>query len=148
MLGLEVLACSLKSGAGWFDRRWGHLELLLFSEFVVLFSLSSVLSFGVSFSPCSALLLFILVLIILMLCVMFPGFLEGRMSDKPFELTFDGDLLTIIERMVHQRGVQSVKVSKVKGHADDDMDAIDWVRVEDRVGNDLADRAAGFGSLT
>ena len=29
--------------------------------------------------------------------------LEGRMSDKPFELTFDGDLLTIIERMVQLR---------------------------------------------
>ena len=34
--------------------------------------------------------------------------LDGRVACRPFELTFDGDLLTIIERMVHQRGVQSV----------------------------------------
>ena len=63
----------------------------------------------------------------------------------PFELTFDGDLLIVIERMIQQRGVRSVKISKVKGHADDDMVAVGRVRVEDRVGNDLADRAADFG---
>ena len=71
--------------------------------------------------------------------------LEGRVSCRPFELTFDGDLLIFIERMVHQRGVQSVMVSKVKGHADDDMVAVGRVRVEDRIGNDLADRAADLG---
>ena len=41
--------------------------------------------------------------------------LEGRMSDRPFELTFDGDLLTIIERMIQLRGVQNVKITNVKG---------------------------------
>ena len=71
--------------------------------------------------------------------------LEGRMSDKPFEFAFDGDLLTIIERMVQLSGVQNVKITKVKGHADDDMVAVGRVRVEDRIGNDLTDRAAEFG---
>ena len=35
--------------------------------------------------------------------------------------------------------------SKVKGHADDDMVAVGRVRVEDKVGNDFADRADDFG---
>ena len=77
--------------------------------------------------------------------------MEDRVPFRPFGLTFDEDLLTIIERMVHQRCVQSVKVSKVEGHADDDMVAIGRVLVEFWVGNDLADRAAGLrdgGSLT
>ena len=55
--------------------------------------------------------------------------MEGRASGKPLELTDDGDLLIIIERMIH----------------DDDMVAVGGVRVEDRVGNDLADRAADLG---
>ena len=71
--------------------------------------------------------------------------LEGRVPCRPFDLTFDGDLLTIIERMIHLRAVQSTKVCKVKGHADDDMIAVGRVGVEDRIGNDLADRAADFG---
>ena len=71
--------------------------------------------------------------------------LDGRVACRPFELTFDVDLLTIIERMVYQRGIQSVKISKVKGHADDDMVAVGSVRVEDKIGDDLADRAADFG---
>ena len=51
----------------------------------------------------------------------------------------------IIERMVQLRVVQNVKITKVKGHAYDDMVAVGWVRVEGRIGNDLADRAAEFG---
>ena len=43
--------------------------------------------------------------------------LEGRVLCRPFKLTFDGVLLVIIERMIQLRGVQSTKVSKVKGHA-------------------------------
>ena len=43
------------------------------------------------------------------------------------------------------KDVQSTKVSEVKGHADDDMVAVGRVRFEDRIGNDLADRAADFG---
>ena len=62
-----------------------------------------------------------------------------------FELTIDGNLLTVIEKMIFQRVTESVRFSKVKGHADDDMVAVGRVRVEDKVGNDFADRAADFG---
>ena len=72
-------------------------------------------------------------------------FLEGRVSDKPLELTFDGDLLIIIEKMIQLRGAQNLKITNVKGHADDDMVAVGRVRVQDRIGNDLPDRAADFG---
>ena len=47
--------------------------------------------------------------------------------------------------MILQRCIRTVRVSEVEGHADDDMVAVGRVRVEDRVGNDLADRAADFG---
>ena len=66
--------------------------------------------------------------------------LVGRRS-----FTVDGDLLTVIEKMILQRGIRSVGISKVKGHADDEMVAVGIVRVEDRMGNDLADMAADFG---
>ena len=39
---------------------------------------------------------------------------DGRVACRPFELTFDGDLLIVIERMIQRRGVRSVKISKVK----------------------------------
>ena len=71
--------------------------------------------------------------------------LDGRVACRPFELTVDGDLLTVIERTILQRSVQPVKISKFKGHADDDMVAVCRVRVEDKIGNDLAHRAADFG---
>ena len=47
--------------------------------------------------------------------------------------------------MIPLRGAQGLKITNVKGHADDDMVAVGRVRVEDRVGNDLADRAADLG---
>ena len=113
--------------------------------FVVLFSLFSVLNFGALFLLYSAPLLFILDVDNLNVVRHVSRILEGRISCRPSELAFDGDLLVIIERMIHLRGVQSTKVSKVKGHADDDMVAVGRVRVEDRIGNDFADRAADFG---
>ena len=57
--------------------------------------------------------------------------MDGRLACRLFELTFDGDILIVIERMIQQRGVRSVQISKVKGHADDDMVAVGRVRVED-----------------
>ena len=113
--------------------------------FVVLFNLFSVLNFGVLFLLYSALLQFILVLTNRNVVRHVSRLLEGRISGKPLELTFDGDLLIIIERMIHLRWAQNLKITKVKGHADDDMVAVGRLRVEDRIGNDLADRAADFG---
>ena len=81
--------------------------------FVVLFSLFSVLSFwGVILAlQCSS---------AVHLGVDNPNvvrhvsrFLEGRVSGKPLELTFDGDLLIIIERMIQLRGAQNLKITKV-----------------------------------
>ena len=62
-----------------------------------------------------------------------------------FELTIDGVLLTVIEKMILQRSIESIRISEVKGHADDDMVAVGRVGVEDKVGNDFADRAADCG---
>ena len=157
--GVGVGRCgvySLRSGAGWFGRRWGHLELLppgdLGVERCVLFdsirgplqSVQRAELWGVILAlQCSSAIH--LGVDNLNVVRHVSRILEGRIPCRPFELTFDGDLLTIIERMIHLKGVQSTKVSKVKGHADDDMVAVGRVRVEDRIGNDLADRAADFG---
>ena len=62
-----------------------------------------------------------------------------------FELVNDGDLLLLIDRMLHLRGRDTVRISKVKGHADEDMVLHGRVRELDRVGNDAADEAADFG---
>ena len=37
------------------------------------------------------------------------------------ELVNDGDLLLLIERMLHHRGLDTVCISNVKGHADEGM---------------------------
>ena len=71
--------------------------------------------------------------------------IDGHVGCKHFELTIDGDLLTVIERAILQSSVQSLRISEVKGHAYDDMVAVGRVRFEDEVGNDFADRAADFG---
>ena len=68
------------------------------------------------------------------------------MIPEPFELVNDGDLLLLIDRMLRQRGLDTVCISKVKGHADDGMVLHGHVRREiDRIGNDAADEAADFG---
>ena len=45
-------------------------------------------------------------------------FFDGYRGPKPFELVNDGDLLLLIDRMLQQRGLDTVRISKVKGHAD------------------------------
>ena len=71
--------------------------------------------------------------------------LSGCRGPKSFELVNDGDLLLLIDRMIQQRGVDTVCISKVKGHADDGMVLHGQVRREDKLGNDAADEAADFG---
>ena len=63
----------------------------------------------------------------------------------PFELVKDGDLLVHIARMLHLRGPDTVRISKVKGHADEVMVLHGRVRELDRIGNNAADEAADFG---
>ena len=70
--------------------------------------------------------------------------LDGCRGSVPFELVNDGDLLLLIDRMLHRRGLDT-RISKVKGHADDGMVLDGRVREVDRIGNDAADEAAEFG---
>ena len=70
--------------------------------------------------------------------------LRGCPGPTPFELVHDGDLLLLIENMLNHRGLDTVRISKVKGHADDAMVLHGQVRQEDKLGNDAADEAADF----
>ena len=71
--------------------------------------------------------------------------LRGCRGPKPFELVNDGDLLLLLEHMLNLRGLDTVRISKVKGHADDAMVLHGQVRQDDRLGNDAADEAADCG---
>ena len=71
--------------------------------------------------------------------------LDGCRGTVPFELVTDGDLLLLIDRMLRSRGLDTVRISKVKGHADDGMIFHGQVRREDKLGNDAPDEAADFG---
>ena len=71
--------------------------------------------------------------------------LDGHHGSVPFELVKDGDLLLLIERMLHLRCLDTVRISKVKGHADHSMVLDGRLREVDRIGNDAADEAADFG---
>ena len=71
--------------------------------------------------------------------------LDGNVGTQPFQVIPDGDLLCLIHRMLQLRGSDTVRVSKVKGHADEDMVVDGRVRDLDRLGNRAADEAADFG---
>ena len=71
--------------------------------------------------------------------------LDGCHGSVPFELVKDGDLLLLVERMLHLGGLDTVKVTKVYGHADEGMVLDGRVRELDRFGNDAVDEAADFG---
>ena len=47
--------------------------------------------------------------------------------------------------MLHLRGLDTVRIIKVKGHADEGIVLDGRVREVDRIGNDAADEAADFG---
>ena len=71
--------------------------------------------------------------------------LDGHHGSVPFEIVKDGDLLLLLERMLHLRGRDTFRITKVKGHADEGMVLDGRVREQDRVGNNAADVAADFG---
>ena len=71
--------------------------------------------------------------------------LDGGSFSHPLELVTDGDLLILIRRMIDLRGSSTVRVTKVKGHADEGLVAAGRVRELDRLGNNAADEAADFG---
>ena len=74
----------------------------------------------------------------------------GRLLDDcsfsaPLELVTDGDLLLLLRRMIDLRGSNTVRVNKVKVHADEGMVSDGRVRELDRLGNNAANEAADFG---
>ena len=71
--------------------------------------------------------------------------LDGCRGSVPYELVKDGDLLVLIERMLRHRGLDTVCISKVKGHADDSLVLDGRVREVDKIGNNAADEAADYG---
>ena len=110
-----------------------------------LFKLFKGLRCGVLFWLSNPLVLFILGVDNLGVVRHVDRMLRGCRCSKPFELVNDGDLLLLIERMLIRRGLDTVRVSKVKGHADDAMVLHGQVRRDDKLGNDAADEAADFG---
>ena len=73
--------------------------------------------------------------------------LSHKVPRSPLPLVKDGDLLATIHSMLSLRGFDSVKVSKVKGHATRVMVDSGDVRLEDLVGNNGADAASDLGRL-
>ena len=68
--------------------------------------------------------------------------IDGCRGLVPFEIVNDGDLLLLIERILHLRGLDTVRISKVKGHEGMVLDG--QVREMDRL-DDAADEVADFG---
>ena len=48
--------------------------------------------------------------------------LDGNVGSRPPELVKDGDLILLIGRMLRLRGLDTVRITKVKGHADECKD--------------------------
>ena len=71
--------------------------------------------------------------------------LAGRKPDRPLELLIDRDLIALVQKLVDVRGPGSTAISKVKGHADEGLVRGGRVRELDKIGNDMADQAADLG---
>ena len=74
----------------------------------------------------------------------------GRLLDadclpKPLPLVKDGDLVALVQYMIRTRGRDTVRVTKVKGHAKDGDVQHGRVRLTDQLGNIEADIAADLG---
>ena len=69
----------------------------------------------------------------------FYGFGSGdERGSVPVALVKDGDLLLLVERILHLRGLDTVRITKVKGRADEGMVLDGRVLEVDRFGNDAA----------
>ena len=71
--------------------------------------------------------------------------LDADCLAKPLALVKDGDLIALVRYMVHTRGRDTVRVTKVKGHAEDVDVQQGRVRLVDKQGNAEADVAADLG---
>ena len=63
---------------------------------------------------------------------------------RPFKLDDDGDLIGLIRKMLCSRGEGTVCISKVKGHAEEELVRRGQVRELHRDGNKRTDEAADF----
>ena len=71
----------------------------------------------------------------------------GRLLDKdclvkPLPLVNDGDLVALVQYMIRTLGRDTVRVTKVKGHAEDSDVQQGRVRLEDQLGNVEADTSS------
>ena len=164
-LVLDKVAGISSSGAGFFAhqaalswdvRTWGQVDRLRsIGEFPTCRGFCSVPGpyqsvqraemWGVILGSCSLLVLCTWVLTILGVVRHVGRLLDGCPGSVPFELLKDGDLLLLIDRMIRRRGADTVRISKVKGHADEALVRCGQVREDDRLGNNAADEAADFG---
>ena len=64
---------------------------------------------------------------------------------KPLLLVKDGDLIALVQYMIQARGRDTVRVTKLKGHATDEDVEQGRVRLADQVGDVEADAAADLG---
>ena len=64
---------------------------------------------------------------------------------KPLALVKDGDLIALVQHMIRARGRDTVRVTKVKGHAEEVDVHQGRVRLVDKQGNAEADVAADLG---
>ena len=71
--------------------------------------------------------------------------LDGRHGPTPLELGNDGDLLLLIGENASSEGLNTARITKGKGHADEGMVLAGRVREVDSLGNDAADEAAHCG---
>ena len=63
--------------------------------------------------------------------------LDGNVGSRHAELVKDGDLVLLVGRILEMRGRDTVRISKVKGHADEGMVRDGGVRELDRQGTML-----------
>ena len=71
--------------------------------------------------------------------------LDADCLAKPLPLVKDGDLVALAQYMIRTRGRDTVRVTKVKGHAKEDDVQHGRVRLMDQLGNVEADTAADLG---
>ena len=128
--GIGVAGCGVyarASGAAWFGRMWGHLDLLPplpdGAGELALCRLCSGLRFGEFWLPCKAVFGCMLVWITLMWLIMSLVLLMVGVLAS-LSLVTDGDLLLRVQQLVCWRGIANAAVSKVKGHADEGLGSL------------------------
>ena len=68
--------------------------------------------------------------------------LDGKTAFRPPQLAKNGDLILLTERMLRLRELDTVRITKVNGHADEALVRAGGARDLERLGNNGADEAA------